>query len=62
MKNERMAALDSCIVYADKIKVNNRTNLFALYQNAEYYYDLGDYYRSIDYATRCETIAKICQR
>jgi len=61
MINEWLAALDSCIVYADKTKINNRTNLGALYQKAEYYYDLGDYYLCIDYATRCETIAKICK-
>ena len=61
MQKERMAALDSCISYADRIKLNNRTNLFALYVNVEYYYDLGDYYRCLDYATRLVAIAKICQ-
>jgi hypothetical protein len=42
-------------------KLNNRTNLFALYVDVEYYYDLGDYYRCLDYATRLVAIAKICQ-
>ena len=61
MQKERMTALDSCISYAERIKLNNRINLLALYVNVEYYYDLGDYYRTIDYATRLEAIARICR-
>jgi len=61
MKKEKMMAFDSCIVYAERAKHNDRANLYALYQKVEYFYDLGDYYRSIDCATRCETAALQCQ-
>ncbi len=62
MKKEKMMAFDSCIAYAEKARHNDRANLVALYQKVEYFYDLGDYYRSIDYATKCETIAIECQK
>ena len=62
MKRERMMALDSCIAFSEIAKQNDQTNLAALYQKIEYYFDIGDYYLSIDYATRCETVAIQCQQ
>ena len=55
---EKMRALDSCVYFAGKFKVIDRSVLRSLYELVEYYYDIGDYHRSIDYATRCETVAR----
>jgi CHAT domain-containing protein/tetratricopeptide (TPR) repeat protein len=62
MTKERMAALDSCINYSEVLKNANRASMHALYQKVEYYFDIGDYYRSMDYATRCESMARECQK
>lgn len=62
LSKEKMAAIDSCIHYADKNKIYSRAGLHALYQKVEYYFDLGDYFHCIDYATKCESIARECQQ
>jgi CHAT domain-containing protein len=53
----KMNALDSCSTIAMRIKYMDRASLTALYTQVEYYYDIGDYQRCIDYAERCRLLA-----
>jgi CHAT domain-containing protein len=62
LNKEKMAAIDSCIFYSDKNGIYNQAGLNALYQKVEYFFDLGDYFLCIDYATKCESIARECQQ
>jgi CHAT domain-containing protein len=57
MVTEKMKALDSCVDISEKLNFVNRATLAALNVRVEYYFDVGDYYRCIDYAARGETLA-----
>ena len=56
MVGEKMKALDSCARIAIRLKSIDRASLWALYTRVEYFYDIGDYHRCIDYATMCESL------
>ena len=56
--SEKMRALDSCADIAIRLNYISRASLLALYTRVEYFYDIGDYYRCIDYATRCEKMGR----
>ena len=56
--SQRMRALDSCADIAIRLNYISRASLIALYTRVEYFYDIGDYYRCIDYATRCEKMGR----
>ena len=54
--NEKMKALDSCSAIAARLKYVDRAVLTALYTQVEYYFDIGDYHRCIDYAEKCRLL------
>jgi CHAT domain-containing protein len=55
-KNE---AVDSCIEIGRRLNYPLDFGLIrSLFSKTEYFFDQGDYYRCIDYATRCETLAR----
>jgi tetratricopeptide (TPR) repeat protein len=58
MLNEKWKALDNCASMAERIGTIDRSNLYALYSRMIYFIDIGDYYRCIDYAKRCETLGR----
>lgn len=51
---ERMKALDSCINVGNRMGYIDRSLLAAIYEKAEYNYDLGDYYHCSEYSNECE--------
>ncbi len=55
---EKMKALDSCAKIAIRLKSIDRGSLWALYARVEYFYDIGDYHRCIDYAALCAALGK----
>ena len=55
---EKMKALDSCSTIAMRLKVVDRACLIALYRQVEYYFDIGEYSRCIDYAMKCEMLGQ----
>ena len=55
---EKMKALDSCSTIAMRLKFVDRACLIALYKRVEYYFDIGDYGRCIDYAMKCEMLGQ----
>ena len=56
---KKMEAADSCIAVAMRLnRSSDITCIRSLYAKIEYLFDQGDYYRCIDYATRCEVLAK----
>ncbi|TMI77458.1 MAG: hypothetical protein E6H10_19035 [Bacteroidetes bacterium] len=56
--SEKMKALDSCIAYARRLNTpSDIACVAALYQKVEYYFDIGDYQRCIEYAIMCEKFA-----
>ncbi len=57
MVTEKIKAVDSCVDISEKLNTVNRATLAALGVRVEYYFDVGDYYRCIDYAARGETLA-----
>ncbi len=59
MINEKWKAQDSCVDIAEKIGKVNRANLFSMYTRIVSFFDIGDYYRCVEYAMRCETLGKI---
>lgn len=54
----KMNALDSAAAIAMRLKNMDRASLMALYTRVEYYFDIGDYHRCIDYAIKCEQLAR----
>ena len=58
MMKERMIALDSSYKVALRIHHVDPACLRALYKWGEYFFDLGDYRRCIDYMQQCESIVK----
>ena len=58
MINEKWKALDNCARMAERTGVIDRSNLYALYSRMIYFIDIGDFYRCIDYAMRCETLGR----
>ncbi len=54
---DKMKALDSCASIAMRLKSIDTYCLWALYNRAEYSFDIGDYHRCIEYATLCESLA-----
>ena len=56
MHIERMQALDSCSAIALRLKILDKSSLWALYARVEYSYDKGDYERCIKYASICEML------
>ncbi|HLY71696.1 MAG TPA: CHAT domain-containing tetratricopeptide repeat protein [Puia sp.] len=56
--SQRVQSLDSCAKLAIQIKSVDLVCLSALYKNLEYYFDIGDYHRCIDYANTCEHLSK----
>ncbi|MFC0772274.1 CHAT domain-containing protein [Terrimonas alba] len=54
---EKMKALDSCATIAARLKYVDISVLTALYTQVEYYFDIGDYHRCIDYAEKCRLLA-----
>src|ERR1043166_888969 len=58
MSNERMIALDSCYRVGIKIHYIDGACLRALYNWGEYFFDLGDYHRCIDYMQQCQSLVK----
>ena len=58
MVSEKLKAMDSCMRISDQIGYVDRSSLSSVYGKLEYYYNIGDYYRSMDYAVKCEAMAK----
>jgi CHAT domain-containing protein len=56
--SEKMKALDSCYTTAIRLHYIDRTSLTAIYTYILYYFNLGDYRRCIDYAIRCQDLAR----
>ncbi len=54
---DKMKALDSCAAIAIRLRSIDRYCLWALYNRAEYSFDVGDYHRCINYANLCESLA-----
>jgi len=54
---DKMRALDSCAFNAIKLRYITNYCLWALYQRAEYSFNIGDYHRCITYADLCESLA-----
>lgn len=54
----KIAALDSCVAIAGRLNMINEHYLFVLYSLAQYYFDMGDYNRSIRYAERCQKVGE----
>lgn len=54
---DKMDALDSCAAIAIRLKSIDLFCLWALYNRAEYSFDIGDYHRCIGYASLCESLA-----
>ena len=54
----KMNALDSSSAIAMRLKFMDRASLTALYTRVEYYFDIGDYHRCIDYAIKCELLGR----
>jgi len=55
---KKMRAFDSCIAIAARF---NQVDLYyatALFRRAEYFFDVGDYHRCVNYATASEKIAR----
>ena len=52
----KMEALDSCANIAIRLKSVNVYCLWALYTRSEYFFDVGDYERCIEYAEMCENL------
>ncbi|MGZ5192077.1 MAG: tetratricopeptide repeat protein, partial [Flavisolibacter sp.] len=59
MVNEKWKALDNCMDIAEKIGNVDRSNLYSLYKRIISFYDIGDYYRCVEFAMRCETLGRI---
>lgn len=58
MVSEKLKAMDSCARISDQTGFIDRASLSAVYGKLEYYYNTGDYYRSMDYAVKCENMAR----
>jgi len=58
MVDERMKALDSCYKIAMKIPYIDAACLQALYKRGQYFFDVGDYRRCIEYMQQCNSFAK----
>ena len=54
---DKIKALDSSAAIAIRLKSIDAYCLWALYNRAEYSFDIGDYQRCIDYASLCESLA-----
>jgi CHAT domain-containing protein len=54
---ERMKALDTCIAISRRLNYIDRSALYALFERAQYFFDLGDYYHAIGYSKECNTKA-----
>lgn len=54
----RMAALESCISAAMRLHSVDQFSLSALYKRVEYFFDIGDYYKCLEYATMCESAGR----
>ncbi|MES2647058.1 MAG: CHAT domain-containing protein [Bacteroidota bacterium] len=52
----KMSALDSASTIAMRLQYMDRASLTALYKRVEYFFDIGDYHRCIDYAIKCEQL------
>jgi CHAT domain-containing protein/tetratricopeptide (TPR) repeat protein len=55
---ERMKALDSCFTISIRLKFQDRSTLIAMETRVQYFFDVGDYQRCIDYATRWESLGR----
>ena len=55
---EKMKALDSCYAISIRLNYIDPTSFRALFVWALHFFDLGDYHRCIDYAQRCESLAR----
>src|SRR5215211_6963793 len=55
---EKMAALDSCASIAIRLSQVDRASLTAVYTFIQYFFDIGDYKRCIDYTIKCQLMAK----
>src|SRR4030095_3633548 len=49
---EKMKALDSCIAISMRLKFADRSTLKSMEMRTQYFFDVGDYQRCIDYAVR----------
>ncbi len=56
--SEKMKALDSCATIAMRLNYADRASLMAVYTFLEHFFDVGDYQRCIDYASRCQALAR----
>jgi CHAT domain-containing protein len=52
-----MKALDTCIAISRRLSFIDRSALNALYDRAQYFFDLGDYHPAIEYFKECTTKA-----
>jgi CHAT domain-containing protein/tetratricopeptide repeat protein len=55
---EKMKAWDSCIALASRLHSSDIFLLKALFPRTQYFFDVGDYHRCMNYATICERVAK----
>lgn len=54
---DKMSALDSCFTVSLRYQNVDLLCLSALYKRVEYFYDVGDYHRCIEYATLCQRLS-----
>jgi len=55
---EKMRALDSCIATSMRLKQVDRSTLTALESRVQYFFDVGDYQRCIDYARLLQSLGQ----
>ena len=56
--SDKMKALDSCSAIAMRLNYVDRSSLAAIYARLVYFFDIGDYNRCIDYAAKCQSLAR----
>ena len=55
--SEKLSALDSCFTIAIRYNSVDLFCLSSIYKRVEYFYNIGDYHRCIEYATLCQRLA-----
>jgi CHAT domain-containing protein len=55
---ERIKALDSCLSTSMRLNFVDRSTLTSIASRVQYYFDVGDYETSVNYATKWESLAR----
>jgi CHAT domain-containing protein len=53
---EQRRAFDSCATFGLRLRVIDRSSLFALYTRVEHSFDIGDYHNCVSYSKLCEKL------